>query len=112
MQLPAEKPLNLDEYRRLVALEKARCATLARDLFMLSMLFLVASGGAVYYEMPVVAAGLFVVFLIVQQVASETRLEMAMIDANRLLAQMVHQLSGEVAQLRVDFQQEQYDRTR
>jgi hypothetical protein len=83
----------------------------ARDLFLLSILFLVASGAAYYYSFEIVSAALFVLFLIVQMVASETRLEVAMLDANRLLAQLVHQQSRDIAQLRRDLQQQQYLRT-
>lgn len=107
-----DRSLTLEEYGRQVAQEKATRATLARDLFLLAILFLAGSGATFYYDWPVVAAGLFVVFMIVQSVASETRLEIAMLDANRLLAQLVHQQSGEIAQLRLELKQEQCLRTR
>lgn len=108
----AERGVDFDEYLRQVALEKGKRATLARDLFLLSILFLVASGAAYFYNMSVASAMLFVVFLIVQSVASETRLEIAMMDANRLLAYMLHQQSREIQQLRVELQHEQSMRTR
>ncbi len=107
MSKTAERSVDMDEYVRQVALEKGKRATLARDLFLLSMLFLVASGAAYFYSLPVVAAVLFIVFLIVHSVASETRLEIAMLDANRLLAQMLHHQAHEIHRLRVELHQEQ-----
>ena len=107
-----DRSMNLEEYARQVGQDKARRASVARDLFLLSILFLVASGAAYYYSFEIVSAGLFVLFLIVQMVASETRLEVAMLDANRSLAQLVHQQSRDIAQLRRDLHQEQYLRTR
>ena len=92
----------MDEYLRQVALEKGKRATLARDLFLVSILFLVASGAAYFYSLPVVAVVLFIVFLIVHSVASETRLEIAMLDANRLLASMLHNQTREIQELRVE----------
>ena len=112
MTKTAERSVDMDEYLRQVVLEKSKRATLARDLFLLSILFLVASGAAYFYSFPVVAAVLFILFLIVHSVASETRLEIAMLDANRLLAHMLHQQSREILQLRVQLQQEQSLRTR
>lgn len=112
MAKTAERSVDLDEYLRQVALEKGKRATLARDLFLLSILFMVASGAAYFYSFPVVAALFFIVFLIVHSVASETRLEIAMMDANRLLAYMLHQQSRELQELRVQVQQEQFARAR
>lgn len=111
MEKTHDRPMNLEEYARQVGQEKAKRASVASDLFLLSILFLVASGAAYYYSFEIVSAGLFVLFLIVQMVASETRLEVAMLDANRSLAQLVHQQSRDIAQLRRDLQQEQYLRT-
>lgn len=111
MTKAAERIVDMEEYLRQVALEKNKRATLARDLFLLSILFLVASGAAYYYSLPFVAAALFIVFMIVQLVASETRLEIAMIDANRLLATMLHQQSREIGQLRLELTQKQSLRT-
>ncbi len=102
----------MDEYVRQVALQKSARATLARDLFLLSILFLVASGAAYYFAWPVLAAALFIAFMIVHSVASETRLEIAMLDANRLLAQMLHHQAREIEQLRLELKQEQFLRTR
>ncbi len=107
-----DRPMNLEEYARQVGQDKAKRVSVARDLFLLSILFLVASGAAYYYSVPWGAAALFVLFLIIQMVASETRLEVAMLDANRSLAQLVHQQSLDIAQLRRDLQQEQFLRTR
>ncbi|MEO8546089.1 MAG: hypothetical protein ABJA49_15115 [Betaproteobacteria bacterium] len=112
MDKTPERAMTLEDYGRQVGHDKARRASVARDLFLLSMLFLVASGAAYYYSLPVVAVGLFVLFLVVQTVASETRLEVAMLDANRALALLVHQQSRDIAQLRQDLQQEQFSRTR
>ncbi len=107
-----DRSMNLEDYARQVGQDKAKRATVARDLFLLSILFLVASGAAYYYSFLWVAAALFVLFLILQMVASETRLEVAMLDANRSLAQLVHQQSRDIAQLRRDLHQEQVLRTR
>ena len=107
-----ERSMTLEEYGRQVSHDKARRAGVARDLFLFSVLFLVASGAAYYYGFPIVAAGLFVLFMLMQTVASETRLEVAMLDANRALALLVHQQSRDIAQLRQDLQQEEYSRTR
>lgn len=112
MTKTAERSVDLDEYLRQVAVEKSKRATLARDLFLVSILFLVASGASYFYSYPVVAAAFFILFLIVHSVASETRLEIAMLDANRLLAYMVHSHSREVQQLRAELLQEQSLRTR
>ena len=112
MDKTQEWTMTLEEYARQVGQDKAKRATVARDLFLLSILFLVASGAAYYYGLPLVAGGLFVLFLILQMVASETRLEVAMLDANRSLAQLVHQQSRDIAQLRRDLHSEQYSRTR
>ena len=101
-----------DEYGRQIAAEKAGRVTLARDLFALSMLFLVASGATYYYEYPIAAAALFMVFLMVQLVASETRLEIAMLDANRWLAALVEKQGREIRQLRDELRQEEFSRTR
>jgi len=107
-----DRSMNLEEYARQVGQDKAKRVAVARDLFLLSILFLVASGATYYYGFEIVSAGLFVLFLIVQMVASETRLEVAMLDANRSLAQLVHQQSRDIAQLRRDMQKEEYLRTR
>jgi hypothetical protein len=107
-----DRTMTLEEYARQVGQDKAKRASVARDLFLLSILFLVASGAAYYYGFNIVSAALFVLFLMVQMVASETRLEVAMLDANRSLAQLVHQQSRDIAQLRHDLHQEQYSRTR
>ena len=112
MDITQDRSMNLEEYARQVGQDKARRASVARDLFLLSILFLVASGAAYYYSFEIVSAGLFVLFLIVQMVASETRLEVAMLDANRSLAQLVHQQSRDIAQLRRDLLPEQHSRTR
>jgi|GEM_PF-1689967 len=112
MEKTHDRLMNLEEYARQVGQDKAKRVAVARDLFLLSILFLVASGAAYYYSFPLVAAALFVLFLIVQMVASETRLEVAMLDANRSLAQLVHQQSRDIAQLRRELQQEQFSRTR
>lgn len=112
MDKQQDRPMTLEEYGRQVGQDKARRATVARDLFLLSILFLVASGAAYYYSFPLVAAALFVLFLIVQMVASETRLEVAMIEANRSLALLVHQQSRDIALLRGELRQEQNLRTR
>jgi hypothetical protein len=108
-----ERPMTLEDYGRQVTHDKARRSGVARDLFLLSVLFLVASGAAYYYSLPVVAAGLFVLFMVMQTVASETRLEVAMLEANRSLALLVHQQSRDIAQLRQDLQEQtQFSRTR
>ncbi len=107
-----DRPMTLEEYARQVGQDKAKRASVARDLFLLSILFLVASGAAYYYSFAIVSAGLFVLFLMMQMVASETRLEVAMLDSNRSLAQLVHQQSRDIAQLRRELQQEEYSRTR
>ncbi len=112
MDKTVERVMTLEEYGRQVDHDKARQASVARDLFLLAILFLVASGAAYYYSFPVVAVGLFVVLLVVQTVASETRLEIAMLDANRALALLVNQQSRDIAQLRKELQQEQYRPTR
>ena len=112
MDKTQDRTMTLEEYARQVGQDKAKRAAVARDLFLLSILFLVASGAAYYYSFEIVSAGLFVLFLIVQMVASETRLEVAMLDANRSLAQLVHQQSRDIAQLRRELQQEDYSRTR
>ncbi|HQX59510.1 MAG: hypothetical protein KBF63_15625 [Rhodoferax sp.] len=112
MDKTVERVMTLEEYGRQVAHDKARRASVARDLFLLAILFLVAGGAAYYYSFPVVAVGLFVVFLVVQTVASETRLEIAMLDANRALALLVNQQSRDIAQLRKELQQEQHRPTR
>lgn len=112
MEKTVERAMTLEEYGRQVAHDKARRASVARDLFLLSILFMVASGAAYYYSYSVVAVGMFVVFLVVQTVASETRLEIAMLDANRTLALLVHQQSRDIAQLRQELRQEQYRPTR
>ena len=109
MDKTVERVMTLEEYGRQVAHDKARRASVARDLFLLAILFLVAGGAAYYYSFPVVAVGLFVV---VQTVASETRLEIAMLDANRALALLVNQQSRDIAQLRKELQQEQHRPTR
>lgn len=111
MNESAKRSPVMDEYGRQIAAEKAKRATLARDLFLVSMLFLAASGAAFYYGWPIAAGSLFVVFLIVQQVASEARLEIAMLDANRWLATLVQQQGREIRQLRDDLKQEEYRRT-
>jgi hypothetical protein len=112
MDKTVERVMTIEEYGRQVAQEKARRASVARDLFLLSILFMVASGAAYYFSFPIVAVCLFVVFLVVQTVASETRLEIAMLDANRALALLVHQQSRDIAQLREELRQEQCRPTR
>lgn len=107
-----ETRLGMEEYGRQTALHRQQRTTLARDLFMVSILFLVASGAGLYHDYPLVAAALFVVFLVVQQVASETRLEIAMVDANRLLVVMVDQQAREIEQLRDALKRDQYARSR
>lgn len=111
MEKTHDRSMNLEEYARQVGQDKAKRVAVARDLFLLSILFLVASGAAYYYGFEIVSGALFVLFLIVQMVASETRLEVAMLDANRSLAQLVHQQSRDIAQLRRELQQEQFLRT-
>ena len=108
----AERNMDIDEYGRQTAHDKAGRATLARDLFLLAILFLAGSGAAYYYGWTVIAAGLFVVFLVVQSVASETRLEIAMIDANRPLALLIHQQGREIEQLHTALKQQEFVRTR
>ena len=100
MDKTVERVMTLEEYGRQVAHDKARRASVARDLFLLAILFLVAGGAAYYYSFPV------------QTVASETRLEIAMLDANRALALLVNQQSRDIAQLRKELQQEQHRPTR
>ena len=112
MDKTQDRSMTLEEYARQVAQDKAKRVAVARDLFLLSILFLVASGAAYYYGYDIVSAGLFVLFLIVQMVASETRLEVAMLDPNRSLAQLVHQQSRDITQLRRELLPEQYSRTR
>lgn len=111
MNRQADLALNFDEYSRKTALEKAKRATLAKDIFLVAVLFLVASGAAYYYEATIVAGGLFFVFLIIQQVASETRLEIAMIDANGWLALLVNQQARDLDRLRSELKQQQFVRT-
>ena len=107
MSRPMEHALNHDEFRAKMALEKVQRMTLARDLFLLAMLMLVACGVALYYDAMFIAAGLFCVFLIVHQVAFETRLQIAMIDTNGWLALLLNQHSRELQQLRIELKQEQ-----
>jgi len=108
-----ERPITLEDYGRQVTRDKAQRFGVARDLFLLSVLFLAASGAAYYYGLPVVAVGFFVLFMVTQTVASETRLEVAMLEANRALALLVHQQSRDIAQLRQDLQEQtQFSRTR
>ena len=110
---PAEPVFNFDEYSRKMTIEKTKRATLAKDVFLVAILFLVSSGAAFYYDAPLVAVCLFFVFLIVQQVASETRLEIAMIDANGWLALLVNQQAHDLAVLRNELKhQQQFVRTR
>lgn len=112
MDKTAKQSPAMEEYGHQIAVEKAKRATLARDLFALSMLFLVASGVAYYYDWPIVAVALFMVFLVVQQAAMETRLEIAMLDSNRWLATLVERQGCEVRQLLDELQQEEFTRTR
>ncbi len=111
IQLP-EAALSFEEYSRKTALEKSKRATLVKDIFLVAVLFLAASGAALYYDAPLVAVILFFLALIVQQVASETRLEIAMIDTNGWLALLVNQQARELERLRDELKQEQYRKTR
>lgn len=111
IQLP-EAALSFEEYSRKTALEKSKRATLAKDIFLVAVLFLAGSGAALYYDAPLVAVILFFLALIVQQVASETRLEIAMIDTNGWLALLVNQQARELERLRDELKQEQYRKTR
>ena len=106
MSKPTDHTLNHDEFRAKMAQEKAERTVVARDLFRLAMLMLVACGVAIYYDALFVAAGLFCLFLIVHQAAFETRLQLAMIESNGWLAQLLSQHSRELKQLRGELRQE------
>lgn len=109
---PGEQKFGFDEYSKRLVLEKAKRAPVARDLFLLAMLFLVASGASLFWDRPWVAAGLFSLFVIVNQVASETRLEIAMLDANTGLALLVRQQARDLEALRGERRGEQDAQTR
>jgi len=109
---PVDLALGFDEYSRNMASEKANRSTLAKDVFRVAVLFLVASGAALYSLLPYVALVFVLVFLIVPQVASETRPEIAMIDANGWLALLVHPQARELDWLRGELKQQDHGRTR